>query len=221
MIRVEAFDPISSHLGMIASGIETTLILAVLTMALALVIGTLLAIATEFGAVPVRMLAIAYTELFRSCPLLLVLYIVFLVLPVVSGWTLSPFASGLIDLTLSVSAFVAEALRAGIVAVGPGLRQAALALGMTLPQLIRRIVWPLAWRETSPVLGSIWVGLFKDSSLVSLIQVPDLMFEGRVIANQTFQFMQVYSAVAAIYFLMAYPQAMLVDLVYRRMRTAQ
>jgi polar amino acid transport system permease protein len=130
--------------------------------------------------------------------------------------TLSPFVSGLLALTLSVSAFVAEAFRAGITSVGPGQRQAGHALGMTKLQVLQRVIWPQAWRRTIPIVGTIWVGLFKDSALVSLIQVHDLMFEGRVIANRSFRFLEIYTVVALLYFAISYPQGWLVDWLQKR-----
>ena len=98
-----------------------------------------------------------------------------------------------------------EAFRAGIGSVGSGQRQAGLALGMTTGQLLRRVVWPLTWRRTLPIVGSIWVGLFKDSALVSLIQVHDLMFEGRVIANRSFRYLEVYTVIALLYYAISFP----------------
>jgi ABC-type amino acid transport system permease subunit len=116
---------------------------------------------------------------------------------------------------------VTEAFRAGLVSVAPGLRQAGLALGMTQGQLIRRVIWPIAWRRTLPIVGSIWVGLFKDSALVSLIQVHDLMFEGRVIANKTFRYLEVYTVVALLYYVISWPQARLVDRLFARFRIVE
>lgn len=215
------FSPLWSSADLLLIGIGITLLLTAGAMALALVFGGALALATEFGPKPVRWLAIGYTEFFRALPLLVLIFWVFLVLPTLTGWALSPFWSGLIALTLNVTAFVAEAFRAGIGGVGPGQRQAALALGMTTGQMLRRIVWPLAWRRTVPVVGSIWVGLFKDSALVSLIQVHDLMFEGRVIANRSFRYLEVYTVVALLYYAISFPQSRLVDRLFARFRTVE
>src|SRR4051794_10761949 len=190
-------------------------------MLLALIVGGALAVLMEYGPRPLRMLAVAYTEFFRALPLLVLLFIIFMILPVLPGWTLSPFASGLIGLVLTVSSFVAEALRAGITSVHRGQAEAGKALGMRTLEVIRRIIWPQAWRRTVPVVGAIWVGLFKDSSLVSLIQVQDLMFAGRVVANQSFRYLEVYTAVALIYFALGYPQGILVDWLYERFRVQE
>jgi polar amino acid transport system permease protein len=216
-----SFAPLWANAPLLLQGILITILLTSATMALALVIGAALAIAAEYGPRPVRLAAIAFTELFRAIPLLVLLFWVFLVLPILTGWILTPFTSALIAFTLNVSSFVTEAFRAGIVSVGPGQRQAGLALGMTRLQLIRRVVWPQAWRRTVPVVGSIWVGLFKDSALVSLIQVHDLMFEGRVVANRSFRYLEVYTVVALLYYLISWPQSRLVDRLFARFRTVE
>jgi His/Glu/Gln/Arg/opine family amino acid ABC transporter permease subunit len=216
-----SFDPLVTNTDLLLRGIAITILLTALSMALALVIGFVVAVAIEYGSRPVRVLAVVYAEFFRALPLLVLIFWVFLVLPVLTGWTLSPFASGLLAFTLNVSAFVTEAFRAGLVSVAPGLRQAGLALGMTQGQLIRRVIWPIAWRRTLPIVGSIWVGLFKDSALVSLIQVHDLMFEGRVIANKTFRYLEVYTVVALLYYVISWPQARLVDRLFARFRIVE
>lgn len=216
-----SFEPLWHNWNLLLEGISTTLVLATSSMAMSIVIGAALAITVEFGPRPARLIAVAYVEFFRALPLLVLLFWVFLVMPLFLGWTLTPFLSGLLALTVNVSAFVSEAFRAGIVAAGSGQRQAGFAVGMTTLQLIRRIIWPQAWRRTLPIVGSIWVGLFKDSALVSLIEVHDLMFEGRVIANRSFRYLEVYSVVALLYYFISYPQSWLVDRLYKRFRMIQ
>jgi polar amino acid transport system permease protein len=216
-----SFAPLWADADLLLLGIGVTLALTASAMALALVFGAAMAIATDFGPLPVRLLAIGYTEFFRALPLLVLIFWIFLVMPALTGWTLTPFLSGLIALTLNVSAFVTEAFRAGIGSVGTGQRQAGLALGMTTGHLLRRIVWPLAWRRTLPIVGSIWVGLFKDSALVSLIQVHDLMFEGRLIANRSFRYLEVYTVVALLYYAISFPQSRLVDRLFARFRAVE
>lgn len=215
------FDVVWRNFPLLLDGLRITFILATLSMFLALTMGILLAVAAEFGPVPIKILAIVYTEFFRSLPFLILLFWVFLALPIFVGWTLTTFESGLLALTLNVSAFVGEAFRGGFGSIGQAQRQAGFALGMTLPQTIRRVIWPQAWRRTVPVVGSIWVGLFKDSALVSLIQVHDLMFQGRVIANRSFRYLEVFTVVAILYFIISYPQARLVDQLFERFRTVE
>jgi polar amino acid transport system permease protein len=200
------------------NGLRVTVQLTALSMGLSILVGALIAVAVELGPWPVRAVTLAYVEVFRAIPLLVVLYAVYLILPVVTNIALSSMTSAVVALTLNVSAFCSEAFRAGIAAVPRGQWQAGRALGMNTRAVLKRVVWPQAWRATIPIVGSIWVGLFKDSALVSLVQAHDLMFVGLTLANSTFQYLPIYTAVAVIYIVVSYPQARIVDWLNCRLR---
>ena len=165
---------------------------------------------------PVRALATAYVELFRNLPLILVVYWAFYVLPILTGVGLSPLATGLAALALNVTAYNAETFRAGINSIRRGQVEAAMALGMSRAQALRRVVVPQAVRRILPVLASTWVSLFKDTSLVSVIAVSELAYVSMQIRAQTFRVLEMLTAMAAIYWLLGYPQAKLVDWIQRR-----
>src|SRR6266436_2042569 len=93
---------------------------------------------------------------------------------------------------------------------------AAMALGMTRAQALRRIIVPQALRRILPVLASTWVSLFKDTSLVSVIAVTELAYVAMQIRAQSFRVLEMLTAMAAIYWLLGYPQAKLVDWIQRR-----
>ena len=117
-------------------------------------------------------------------------------IPILTGVAFSPFMSAAIALTLNLSAFVSEVYRAGIASIGRGQREAALALGMSNWQAMRRVILPQSIRRVLPPLGSIWVSLFKDTALVSVIAVPELMYRGKVLSIETYRPLEVYTAVA-------------------------
>ena len=121
-------------------------------------------------------IATAYVEFFRNLPLILVVYWAFYVLPILTGLGLSPLATGLAALALNVTAYNAETFRAGINSIRRGQVEAAMALGMSRVQAMRRVVVPQAVRRILPVLASTWVSLFKDTSLVSVIAVTELAY---------------------------------------------
>jgi polar amino acid transport system permease protein len=146
---------------------------------------------------------------------------VFTVLPLVTGITLSPLLSGIVALTLNVSAFIAEVYRAGITSIPVGQTQAALALGMTRVQLYRRVLLPQAVARVIPPLGSYWVSLFKDTSLLAVIGVAELMYQGRLVATDTYRPVEIFTGVALIYYVLAYPQSLGVNLLFRRLRVQE
>jgi polar amino acid transport system permease protein len=204
------------HRDALLVGTATTVLLTVLTMVIAVPCGMIVAALRLYAWAPVRAAATAYVELFRNLPLILVVYWAFYVLPITTGLGLSPFATGLAALALNVTAYNAETFRAGIHSIRRGQTEAALALGMSRAQALRRVLIPQASRRVLPILASTWVSLFKDTSLVSVIAVAELAYVSMQIRSQTFRVLEMLTAMAAIYWLLGYPQAKLVDWIQRR-----
>ena len=204
------------HRHALALGTLTTIVLTFATMAIALPCGALVAIVRLYAWAPVSRVATAYVEFFRNLPLILVVYWAFYVLPILTDMGLSAFATGLAALALNVTAYNAETFRAGINSIRRGQTEAAMALGMSRVQALRRVVVPQALRRILPVLASTWVSLFKDTSLVSVIAVTELAYVSMQVRAQTFRVLEMLTAMAAIYWLLGYPQAKLVDWIQRR-----
>jgi len=204
------------HRDALAAATVTTVLLTIATMAIAVPCGIVVAVLRIYGWAPVRAVATAYVELFRNLPLILVVYWAFYVLPILTGLGLSPLATGLAALALNVTAYNAETFRAGINSIRRGQVQAAMALGMSRTQALRRVILPQALRRILPVLASTWVSLFKDTSLVSVIAVTELAYVAMQVRAQTFRVLEMLTAMAAIYWLLGYPQAKLVDWLQRR-----
>lgn len=202
-------------------GAGMTILLTCLTMLIAVPGGLLLAFLRLSPFWPVRAAATAFVEFFRATPLILQIYWAFYVLPVVADIRFSAFATGLIGLSLNVSAFNSETFRAGIVSIRQGQINAGLALGMSRIQVYREVVLPQAAMRVLPALASAWVSLFKDTSLVSIIAVSELSYVSLQLRAQTFRVMEVLTAMAGIYWLMGYPQAKLADWVHRRFKVVE
>jgi len=204
------------HRDALLMGTATTFLLTVATMAIALPCGVVVAALRLYAPAPVRATATAYVELFRNLPLILVVFWAFYVVPILLGVGLSPLATGLAALALNVTAYNAETFRAGINSIRRGQTEAAVALGMSRVQALRRIVIPQAGRRILPVLASTWVSLFKDTSLVSVIAVSELAYTSMQIRAQTFRVLEMLTAMAVLYWLLGYPQAKIVDWIQRR-----
>ncbi len=200
----------------LVEGTELTILLAVTTMAIAIPGGILLALMRLSGVRAVSSTSACFVELFRNLPLILVIYTAYYVLPVATGLSFSPITTAVVALSLNVSAYNGETFRAGIASIRQGQSEAAYALGMTRWQATREIVLPQAVRRVLPVLASTWVSLFKDTSLVSVISVGELAYTSMRIRAQTYRVLEMLTAMAAIYWLLGYPQAKLVDWINRR-----
>jgi His/Glu/Gln/Arg/opine family amino acid ABC transporter permease subunit len=200
----------------LVEGTELTILLAATTMVIAIPGGILLALMRLSGVRALSSTSACFVELFRNLPLILVIYTAYYVLPVATGLSFSPITTAIVALSLNVSAYNGETFRAGIASIRQGQSEAAHALGMTRWQATREIVLPQAVRRVLPVLASTWVSLFKDTSLVSVISVGELAYTSMRIRAQTYRVLEMLTAMAAIYWLLGYPQAKLVDWINRR-----
>lgn len=202
--------------GLLAKGALITIALTVLTMAIAVPCGIVVAMLRESRFRPVAIAATCFVELFRNLPLILVVYWAFYVMPMVFDVAFSPFVTGLVALSLNNTAYNSETFRSGIRSIRKGQTEAALAMGMSEAQAFRQVVLPQALRRVLPVLATTWVTLFKDTSLVSVIAVGDLAHTAMQIRSQSFRVIEMLTAMAAIYWLLGYPQAKLADWIHRK-----
>lgn len=209
------------HRGLLMDGVVVTVLLTVMTMAIAVPGGIAVMLMRQSRFAAVRAIGTAYVELFRNLPLILLVYWAFYVLPLLIDLRVSPFATGLIALSLNVSAYNSETFRAGVNSIRKGQTDAALALGMSRWQMMRKVVLPQALRRVLPVLASTWVSLFKDTSLVSVIAVGDLAHAALQVRSQTFRVLEMLTVMAAIYWCLGYPQAKLVDWIDRKSRVKE
>jgi polar amino acid transport system permease protein len=147
-----------------------------------------------------------YTSLFRGTPLLLQILFIYQVFPEVvrvaglpESWRIAPFWAGVLALSLNYGAYLTEVFRAGIQAVPKGQAEAAWALGMTGWQTQRRIVLPQALKIVTPAVGNDFIALIKDTSLVSVITVEELVRRSSLAGAATFSFTSTLLVAAAFY----------------------
>ncbi len=205
-----------SFLPSLLAGAWVTITVSLVAYALALIVGLVFGIARMSHFWPIKAVATVYVQFIRGTPLLLQLFFIYYVLPY-GGIILSPFASGVSGLTLNYSAYMAEVFRSGVQAIPRGQREAGLSLGMSRRLLMRRIILPQAIRIVIPAIGNFFVSIFKDSALVSVITMRDLMFSGQLLASATFKHFEIFALVAVIYFIISYPTAKLVDYIEARL----
>lgn len=188
----------------ILDGCILTLEISILSMAIAIALGFLLALMRVYGPFPLRLISILYIEIVRGTPLLVQLLILFYGLPYI-GIKLEPFIAGMLGLGMNYAAYEAENYRAGLLAIPKGQMEAARALGMTHRQGLRCVVVPQAFRLVLPPVTNDFISLLKDSSLVSAVTLIDLTGAYTRIATQTFDYFGTGLLIAAIYLLIGLP----------------
>lgn len=198
-------------------GARITVILTFLVMFLGLVWGLVLALGRLSRFPALRLLARAYVEIIRGTPLLLQLFYVYYVLPF-AGIKFEPFTAGTIALSVNYAAYLSEVYRAGIQAIDRGQIEASLSLGMSRALLMRRIVLPQAVRIILPPIGNYFISLFKDTSLVSIITLRDLMFSGEIMAASTFKDFEIFTTIAVIYLIICFPSSLAVTWLERKLK---
>ncbi|MDR0278521.1 MAG: amino acid ABC transporter permease [Paucimonas sp.] len=165
----------------------------------------------------VRLPLTLYVEFFRGTPLLIQLFWVFFCFPVVFGLDIPPYVSVLIALTLFMGAITSETFRGALKSIASEQHDACTALGLGPKVKVLYVIFPQALLRAVPPLLSNVVSLFKESALISSVGVADLMFVGQNISNSTARPVEFLSAVAVIYFLVAFPLTRLVGVVEGRL----
>jgi glutamate transport system permease protein len=192
------------NLDIFLQGMRRTLELSVLSFALAMVLGIVVAALRVSPVPPLRWASATYVELIRNTPLLVLMFLMVFGLPSV-GVTFSFYTSAILVLSAYTGTFVAETIRSGINAVSKGQVEAARAIGLTFPQLLRLVVLPQALRTVVGPLGGIFIALLKNSSLAVVIAVPELTSAAEQVGTATARFIPAYLGAAAAYLLLTVP----------------
>ena len=210
------FTIFSNYSDALLEGFKFTLYSSILALLFSLIIGTLMAIFQLSHTKLIRNLAKAYVEFFRNIPLLVIVMFFYVVVPLY-WFQIDGFTAGTIGLTIYTSAFIAETVRAGIDGVPRGQMEAGLSSGFTYVQTMWYIVLPQAFKIVIPPLGNQFINLVKNSSVLAIVAGLDLMYQGDLIASDTFNTFDTYIVVEAFYLILTLPLSYLMKYVERRL----
>ena len=198
----------ATYLDWLLAGLQMTVMLSLSGWVIALLLGSLLGILRTVPSRALRGFATGYVEVFRNIPLLVQLFIWYFVFPeILPGGdafkqlhpVLQQFLAGTACLAFFTSARICEQVRAGIESLPRGQKSAALALGLTLPQVYRHVLLPMAFRIIVPPLTSEFLNIFKNSAVVSTIGLLELAAQGRQLVDYTAQAYESFIAVTLLY----------------------
>jgi polar amino acid transport system permease protein len=198
------FTLIWRHFDRLGWGLVLSLELALVAIAAGTLLGLLLALAHVSGGRITRALIRGYVEAVRNIPLLLLVYLVFYGIPSVVNLEYSATQSFVVTLSLYAAAYLVEIFRAGLLAVGRGMHDAGRAIGLTPWQRLIHVRLPIMIRIVLPSLSNTFISLFKDTSIASVLAIPELTYGAQWINFNTFRIIEVYAIVAPMYVVTGY-----------------
>jgi len=211
------FSVVTNNLDLYWAGVRLTLFIAVTSFVLATLLGVLIALMRLSRNRLVGAVAAAYINLFRAIPLLVFILFVYYGVRIAFGLTFfTALRAGIFAFTVQYSAWLGEIFRAGIQAVPGGQREAALSVGMGRARTFFTIVMPQAVRISIPPTGNMLIGMVKDSSLVYILGVNELLRTTNLLANRTFRYFETYLATVGIYLVLTTAIYYLVKYLERR-----
>lgn len=208
---------ISRYFEYIIAGAGVTLLLTFTSVGIGLIVGTFIALGRLSRYAVTSRLAAAYITFFRGTPLLVQLLLVYMGLPFVLGMPVGQWPAALAALSMNSAAYIAEIVRSGIQSVERGQREAGLAIGLRSRQVMFLIILPQAFRKIVPALGNEFIAMLKDSSLVSVIALEELLRRSQITVTRTFRPIEIYGLTAILYLIMTSVIAHFVTRLERRL----
>jgi polar amino acid transport system permease protein len=210
------FSFLAGNIGALLEGLKVTIELAVAANVMGLVLGFALCLLVMSRWTVVRAPAQLFVEFFRCTPALLQIVWFFYCIPMMVNVFVDPVLMGILALGLNLTAFNAEAYRAGVQAVPKEHLDACVALGLKPWQRTIFVILPQALRNAVPVLMTNGIGTLQQSALVAIVAVADLMYVAKSVATEAYRPIETYSVVALVYFALSLPIARLVHVIERR-----
>jgi len=193
----------SSLLPLLEGAIYYTIPLTLISFVVGIVLAILTALARISSFKVLNGIARFYVSAIRGTPLLVQLFILFYGLPTV-GIVIDPFPAAVIGFSLNVGAYASEVIRAAILSIPKGQWEAGYSIGMTYPQLLKRIILPQAARVSVPPLSNTFISLVKDTSLAAMILVTEMFRRAQEIAATNYEFLLLYTEAALLYWIICF-----------------
>lgn len=187
------------------SGLLVTLLYSVISIVAGLIIGLIIGLIQLAGSRLLTAIGRIYVETFRNIPLLVILLWIYYAFPIFAGLSVTKFWAGFAGLSLYAGSFYAEILRAGVQSIDKGQTDASTALGMTYGERMRRVILPQAFRRMIPPLAGQSIIQIKNTTLMSMITVPDLLYQASYVSSFTYRPMEVYTMVGVMFLVLLVP----------------
>ncbi len=180
-------------------GAQLTVFITVAGLVGGVIIGTVAGLMRAYGNTIVNGIAYFYIELIRGTPIVVQVMFIYFALPTLADIRIDPLSAAIIAITVNAGAYIAEIVRGAFISVDTGQMEAGRSLGMSHHITMLKVIWPQAFKRMIPPLGNQFIISIKDTSLLSVILVPELLFQGRVIASNHYNAVEIYTTVAVFY----------------------
>lgn len=210
---------VMDNLGFLFTGAYYTLLITIVSMFFGLFIGLFTAIARLKGNRLIAGIARVYVSIIRGTPIIVQIFIIYYGLPDY-GIALQPMTAAYISLSINIGAYLSETIRGAILSVDKGQTEAALSLGLTPWQTLRKVVLPQAARTAIPPMGNTFIGILKETSLVSIVTVTELLRSAQLLIAQYYVAMPFYLAIAVMYWVMSTGFSAILNVIERKLSKA-
>ncbi|KMZ43618.1 MULTISPECIES: amino acid ABC transporter permease [Bacillales] len=211
-----SWDVIVDALPVLAQGSVVTLKITIISLFFALLIGLLFGLMSTSRSKLLRGIATAYVDFLRGTPLLVQIFFIYFGLPPVLDIKIPETTAGILALSLNAGAYLAEIFRGGILSIDKGQMEAARSLGLSHGKAMRLVILPQAVRRMIPAFVNQFIVTLKDTSLLTVIGIRELMNSGEIIISSNFRSFEIWAVVAVFYFLMIYILSLLSRSLERR-----
>lgn len=201
----------------LGTGLYYTLLISIIGLLIGFALGAIFGLGRISKNKFVYAIATVYIEVIRGTPVLVQAIWIFFALPLIIGYTLDSIVAGILVIAINSGAYIAEIVRGAVESVAKGQMEAGRSLGLNQRQTMRYVIWPQAMRRMIPPLGNQFIISIKDTSLLSVILVPELIFQGRLIAANHFNAVEIYTTVALFYLAITLTLSIILRIIERRL----
>lgn len=200
------------------AGVKLTVFIAFVGLIGGFAVGVIAGMFRAYGPLALNVAAQVYIELIRGTPIVVQVMFLYFALPLLAHIKVDGLTAAVVAITVNSGAYLAEVVRGALLSIPKGLMEAGLAMGLSMPRVLLKIIGPLAFRRLIPPLGNQCIVSLKDTSLFIVIGVGELTRQGQEIIAGNFRAVEIWSAVAVIYLVLTGVMTLSLRLVERRMR---
>lgn len=219
MSRLAQFNwlGVIDYIPALLQGLYYTLLVSVVGLVIGFVLGAIFGLGRISRSKVTYGISTAYIELLRGTPVLVQAIWIYFALPLIIGFNIPSLTAGIIVIGLNSGAYIAEIVRGAVQSVEKGQMEAGRSLGLSQHLTMRYVIWPQAFKRMIPPLGNQFIISIKDTSLLSVILVPELIFQGRLVASNHFNAVEIYTTVAIFYLVITLTLSKVLNIMEKRL----